>query len=93
VVETETRDGHQHLVARVAEPSGRFALRVWFLDASIASELSERLTAIGALLEWRGDWSRLVAVDAADEAMTRTVAEALRPYEETKQLNFETGWR
>jgi hypothetical protein len=93
VVETEARDGHQHLVARVAEPSGRFAMRVWILDTSIADEVAERLKAVGALLEWRGRWSRLVAVDAEDEAMTHTIAEALRPYEETEQLHFETGWR
>jgi hypothetical protein len=93
VVETETRDGHDHLVSRVVEPSGRFAMRVWFLDTSVADEVAERLTAAGCLLEWRGHWSRLVAVDAADEATTHTVAEALRPYEEAEQLNYETGWR
>jgi hypothetical protein len=51
------------------------------------------LTAVGCLLEWRGHWSRLLAVDVPDEATTHTIAAALRPYEEAEQLNVETGWR
>jgi hypothetical protein len=47
---------------------------------------------LGTLLEWRAKWSRLLAVDAADDAMTHAVADVLRPYEEAGQLNFETDW-
>jgi hypothetical protein len=92
VVETEARDGHEHLVARVVGPSGRFAMRAWFLDTSVAAQVAERLGTAGALLEWRGHWSRLLAIDAADEAMTHVVADTLRPYEEAGQLNIEIGW-
>jgi hypothetical protein len=92
VVETEAQSGHEYLIARVAEPSGRFAMRVWFLDTSVADEVAEQATAVGALLEWRGSWSRLLALDASDEAMTDALAETLRPYEEAGQLSFETGW-
>jgi hypothetical protein len=92
VVETETRDGHEFLVARVAERSGRYTMRVWFLDTAVADEVAERLTGLGALLEWRGHWSRLLAVDAANEKMTHAVAEALRPHEDAGRLHYETGW-
>jgi hypothetical protein len=92
VVETERYDDREYIVANVVEPSGHYAMRVWFLDTSIADEVAARLSSAGALLEWRGHWSRLLAVDAADEAMTHVVAETLRPYEQAGQLNFETGW-
>jgi hypothetical protein len=92
VVETEAQDGHEHLVARVAEPSGRLTMRVWFLDASVAEEVAVGLAAAGALLEWRGEWSRLLAVDAADEGMADAIAETLRGYEDAGELTFETGW-
>jgi len=36
--------------------------------------------------------ARLFAIDGADEPITHAIAEALRPYEDAGQLNFETGW-
>jgi hypothetical protein len=92
VVETEAKDGHDHFVTREAERSGRFAMRVWLLDTSVADQVADRLTGVGALLERRAKWSRLLAVDAADEAMTYAIGDVLRPYEEAGQLSFETGW-
>jgi hypothetical protein len=93
VVETETQNGHEQLVSRVVEPSGRFAMRVWFLETTVADEVAERLAAMGCLLEWRSHSSQLLAVDVSDEAATHAVAEMLRPYENEGLLNFETGWR
>jgi hypothetical protein len=92
VVETEPLEGREFVIARVAQPSGRRTMRVWFVDTSVAEDVAGRLAAVGALLEWRGSWSQLLALDAADDAMTHAIAEVLRPYEAAGRLNYETGW-
>jgi hypothetical protein len=92
VVETEPQDGRESMVARVVERSGHRTMRVWFVDTEAAQRLSDGLVAAGALFEWRGPWSRLLALDAEDDAATHTLAEALCPYEADGQITVETGW-
>ena len=92
IVETEPQSGRDFMVARVVRQSGHRTMRVWFLDTAVAEEVADRLTGGGAVLEWRGAGSRLLAVDAPDDEATHRFAYALRPFEAAGSLNYETGW-
>ena len=62
-------------VVRVGKSSGRYVFRVWFggFEAE-RNPVVERLVALGALLEW--STKNLLAVDAADEKLAQTIADA-----------------
>jgi Domain of unknown function (DUF4265) len=91
VVETEPQDGREFMVARVVERSGHRTMRVWFVDTTAAQQVADNLLAAGALLEWRGAWSRLLALDAKGDDMTHSIFEVLRPYESSGKVEVETG--
>lgn len=79
-----------HDVVRVVEPSGRYVFRVWFGESAQPPQaIAERLTDLGALLEWSS--ANLLAVDAADAAQAQRVADFLAEQEHAGQLTYETG--
>jgi hypothetical protein len=86
VVETDS----QYMVQRVIRRSGRFVFRVWFGDSfRPRREIADQLEELGALLEWSSP--NLLAVDAADEELARTVSGWLLEKEQHGHLVYETG--
>jgi Domain of unknown function (DUF4265) len=86
VVETDAN----HDVLRVVEPSGRWVFRVWFwYSFQPRQEIADQLSDLGALLEWSSP--NLLAVDAADEAHARQVADFLANEERNGHLTYDTG--
>lgn len=86
VVETDS----QYMVQRVIRRSGRFVFRVWFGDSfQPRREIADQLQALGALVEWSSP--NLLAVDAADEELARTVSGWLLEQEQQGHLVYETG--
>lgn len=86
VVETDS----QYMVKRVVHRSGRFVFRVWFGDSfQPRREVADQLEALGALLEWSSP--NLLAVDAADEKLARTLSGWLLGQEQQGHLVYETG--
>lgn len=86
VVETD----EDYLVRRVVEPSGRYVFRVWFGETvHPRDEIAEKLSELGALLEWSS--VNLLAVDARDHADAQQIANYLAAAEADGVLMFETG--
>jgi len=86
VVETDVH----YTVSKVVTPSGRFVFRVWFGGSSYPKhEITEALSAMGALLEWSS--RDLLAVDALDEAHARDIHGFLLAHQDLGHLIYESG--
>jgi hypothetical protein len=87
--DTVRTDEEFRLVA-VAERGDHATYRVWLRDQPAdRDELVDRLTDLGALVEWEGH--DLLAIDAADRAMSQAIADHLWQQEQAAQLQYETG--
>jgi Domain of unknown function (DUF4265) len=90
VAATAPRDGRKYVVARVAEPSGRYVFRAWFGQSFYPrDEIASELKALGSLIEWSS--RNLLAVDAADAEHAQLVANFLMEREKTGHLIYDTG--
>lgn len=90
LVETAPKGSRKYVLDRVVEQSGRCVFRVWFGESfHPRDEVAEKLTALGALLEWSS--VNLLAVDAANEANAQQVADFLDERQQLGQLLYETG--
>lgn len=90
IVETSPTEGRKYVLKAVVEPSGRFVFRVWFGESSHSREaVTEKLSELGALLEWSS--VNLLAVDAADADHGQVIASYLAEQERAGQLLYETG--
>ena len=79
-----------HEVVEVVQRRGHATYRVWLRDQPVdRDELVAALTERGALLEWAGH--DLLAIDAADAEMSRTLADYLWAEEQRGALVYETG--
>ena len=86
VVETDDA----YLVRRVVVPSGRFVFRVWFGESfHPRDEIASQLDELGAVLEWSSP--NLLAVDAADECLAKSISGWLLDQEQQGRLVYETG--
>lgn len=87
VVETD-RD---YRIVRTVSPSGRAVFRVWFGGAlqQPQEEIVQALHSCGALVERSSE--NLIAVDAADGGIARTVRAELDVLEKRQGLAYETG--
>ena len=80
----------EYLVTRVSKPSGRYVFRAYFgRSAHPQGEILDRLTELGALVEWSS--ATLLAIDAADLSHAQQLADFLQEREALGQLLFETG--
>jgi hypothetical protein len=92
VVSTVDVADQKYLLDRVTERSGRFVFRVWFGDSfSPRKPVADRLTFLGALLEWSS--SNLLAVDAANGIVATAIADYLQVCEDSGDLVYESGKR
>lgn len=88
VVETDV----DYSMTRVVESSGRLVFRVWFGDSfQPRDEVSEALSAMGALIEWSS--ANLLAVDAVDQEAGQRIADYLMERERAGAFVYETGRR
>lgn len=85
IVRTDT----DHLIRAVVRPSGRYVFRTWFASALVASAIDGQLADMGVLREWSS--SQMLAIDAADDAQARSVADFLEARERPGILSYETG--
>lgn len=79
-----------YLVTRVTKPSGRYVFRIYFGRSDFPrEEIVDRLTGMGALLEWSS--ANLLAVDASDLDRAQTIADFLQEQEDRGRLMYEAG--
>lgn len=64
--------------------------RVWFGESfQPRREIADQLEALGAVIEWSSP--NLLAVDAADEGLAKTISGWLLEQEQDGNLVYETG--
>lgn len=86
VVETTT----EFLAERVIEESGRYVFRVFFGETTFPREATtSTLASLGALMEWSSP--NLLAVDAPNEALAKSIGDFLQKQEDRSILLYETG--
>lgn len=90
IVETAPAGERRYMLSRVVERSGRLVFRVWFGESfHPRDEIAAQLDELGALLEWSSP--NLLAVDAADECLAKTISGWLLDQEQQGRLVYETG--
>jgi hypothetical protein len=91
LVEVEILEGDQYQLGRVAVPSGRYVLRVWFGDAGIATrdEVMRDISDMPVILEWYS--SNLLAIDLENFNEAQRMADYLLDAERAGKLVYETG--
>ena len=90
VVATTATEDSKYLVTSVVKPSGRYVFRVWFGESlRFARDITEKLEALGSLIEWSS--VNLLAVDAIDQDHAQVVADLLAEHERLGHLVYETG--
>ena len=89
VVETRPKGSRKYVLSRVVKPSERYVFRIHFKNRALGSAVADELAALGALLEWSSP--SLLAVDAADLAHAKTIADYLQQAENENRLMYETG--
>lgn len=79
------------LVVEVERSSGRFVFRAWSEDGwDQKHEILHSLAGTGALMETCTE--RLLAIDAENEKVAENIRTLLDSFEESSQLEYETGW-
>lgn len=90
VVQTHEASGRKYMLSSVVRPSGHYVFRAYFgRSAHPLEEIVERLTELGATMEWSS--STLLAIDAFDLSHAQQVADFLQARADLGQLMFETG--
>jgi len=90
VVQTREAHGRRYVLDTVVQPSGHYVFRAYFgRSAHPREEIVERLTELGAVVEWSS--ATLLAIDALDLDHAQQIADFLQMRAGLGQLMFETG--
>jgi hypothetical protein len=79
----------RHNVKEVVRPSGRRVFRVFFREADAFDRVIHRVHEMGGLMEAFSE--RLLAIDAADQALAQRIADYLQEEEDAGAIEYETG--
>lgn len=90
-VETTDLEIKKYVLNRVLKKSGRFTFRIWLSPAAKRELIIEEIKDLGCLIEERWPGSRLLAIDASDDASAKTLANLLQDRQLQGLLNYETG--
>lgn len=90
-VETTDLASKKYVLSRVLKKSGRLTFRVWLTAGAQREAIMEEIKDRGHLIEERWPGSKLLAIDAADDASAKTLVDLLHEKETRGLLNYETG--